>query len=298
MLRFSIALLLFAGDLAAQAQSDRAIYNDGMRAFARKDYSKSAELLSAYLGRKGAGPENQTEARRTLGFSYFFLSRYADAKPLLEQSSAASPQDVDLAYSLGIACLRVQDVAGARSAFARMAGIDAASAPSRILLAKIMMREQMEDQAAAELAEALKSNPNAPGLHFLLGEIAIYKGDPDRAIKELETEIKLNPAQDAAFYRLGDAYSRKRMLPEAARALKTAIWLNPDFSSPYILLGKIYEQQADMTSAEAMLRKALSMDAGNSATHYLLGTILRKTGRNQEADAEIEAYKRLNDKRR
>ena len=228
-----------------------------------------------------------------LGLSYYFEGQFSEAIPLLKQSSERSPSNAEFAYALGIACLRARDIESAREAFARMFQVAPGSADAGLVTAKMMMGEQMEELAQKELERAGEKNPRLPQLHFLLGELAIFRGDVDAGIAQLKSEISLNPGFAAAHYRLGDAFTRKQMWEDAVAPLQKAIWLNPEFSSPYILLGKVYDRLEQTEFAEGMLSKAISMDPNNLEAHYLLGTIYRKGGRLHKAQEQFEAYQKL-----
>src|SRR5207247_6399366 len=150
-------------------------------------------------------------ACRALLLRYYVDGQFMDAIPLLNKASERSPSNVEFAYALGIACLRSRDIESAREAFARMFQVAPGSAEAGLVTAKMMMGERMEELAQKELERAGEKNPRLPQLHFLLGELAIFRGDVDACIAQLKSEISLNPGFAAAHYRLGDAFTRKQM---------------------------------------------------------------------------------------
>ncbi len=113
------------------------------------------------------------------------------------------------------------------------------------------------------VSQAKVTGAEPPEMHYLLGEIAIYRGEYETGVSELRREVQINPTFSFAWYRLGDAYSRLLQWHEAAEALKKALWLNRDFSSPYVLLGKVYAELNQNELAAGVLGKALSMDPNN-----------------------------------
>jgi len=225
------------------------------------------------------------------GLRFFGSGRYREAAPLLAAASAAAPDRPELARALGLCYLRLQNADGSRAAFARLFGVPPESAKARLLNAKMMLGEQLEEMAEPELRAAVKLDPKLPELHFMLGELAIYRGDTETGIAELQEEIALNPAFSMAYYRLGDAYTRKDMWQQAVAPLEKAIWLNPDFSSPYILLGKAYYHTDKLEFAEGMLKKAVSMDPNSAGAHYLLANIYRDLGRPEDSRKELELWR-------
>jgi len=287
-----ISRLVAASYAQAPAQNDPS-FEKGMAAYKQKSYRAAIQELKPFTDRAGQTDPRRGEALTALGLSYYFEGQLSEAIPLLKQASERFPSNAEFAYALGIACLRARDIESAREAFARMFQVAPGSADAGLLTAKMMMGEQMEELAQKELERAGEKNPRLPQLHFLLGELAIFRGDVDAGIAQLKSEISLNPGFAAAHYRLGDAFTRKQMWGDAVAPLQKAIWLNPEFSSPYILLGKVYDRLEQTEFAEGMLSKAISMDPNNLEAHYLLGTIYRKGGRLHKAQEQFEAYQKL-----
>jgi len=232
----------------------------------------------------------------TEGLRLFAQGRYQEAAPLLAAASTASPDRPELARALGLCYLRLQKADGARAAFARSFAVPPGSAKARLLAAKMMMGEQLEEMAEPELRAAVQLEPKLPEAHFMLGELAIFHGDMDTGIAELREEISLNPAYSMAYYRLGDAFTRKELWEQAVAPLEKAIWLNPDFSSPYILLGKAYYHTDKLEFAEGMLKQALRMDPNNAGAHYLLANVYRDLGRQDDSRKELELWRNANKK--
>jgi len=239
-----------------------------------------------------AGQVQHKTGAEAEGLRLFAKGQYQEAASLLEASSAASPERPDLARASGLCCLRLHNAKGARLAFARLFSVPPDSAKARLMAAKMMMGEQLEDMAELELRVAVKLDPKLPEAHFVLGEIAIFRGDTDTGIAEMQEEIALNPAFAMTYYRLGDAFTRKDMWDQAVGSLQKAIWLNPDFSSPYILLGKAYYRMDRLEFAEGMLKQAVRMDPNNAGAHYLLGNVYRKMGRQEDSRKEFELWRR------
>ncbi|HVN04113.1 MAG TPA: tetratricopeptide repeat protein [Bryobacteraceae bacterium] len=253
-------------------------------------------VLSIWVIVHGAALAQAQPSAEAEGLQLFAKGRYQQAAPLLAAASAASPDRPELARALGLCYLRLQNTEGARAAFARLFGVPAESAAARLLNAKMMLGEQLEELAEPELHAAVRLNPKLPEAHFMLGELAIFRGNNDAGIAELREEIALNPAFGMAYYRLGDAYTRKNMWTEAVAPLEKAIWLNPDFSSPYILLGKAYYHTDRLEFAAGMLKQAVRMDPNNAGAHYLLASVYRGLGKHDDARKELDLWRSASQK--
>jgi tetratricopeptide (TPR) repeat protein len=268
-------------------------FNAGMAAYHARDYDRAVPELEAYL--KTAPPDQGTrkEAVAALGLTYHMLRNYAKAIPLLEEVSTGDQANTEFAWALGISHVRTRNPNGARIAFARLFHVPPESAAARVLNARFLMREQMENLAQAELEKARDLDSRTPQLHHLLGELALSRNEPQAAIGEFQLELAANPASWMTHYLLGQAYTRLENLRPAIGPLQKAIWLNPDFSSPYVLLGSVYLRTEDYPSAEGMLKRAISMDPNNANARFQLGTVYQKTGRSKEAAAQFELYRAL-----
>ncbi len=283
--------------LTAAAKSSpndvRVRYLLGTTYYRKADYRRAVQYLSAITAVAGADSPQHRQAVQMLAMSYYLLGQFRDAIPHLEQVAAATPQNAELSFALGVCYLRSQDRIRARATFARMYNVPLGSASAYLLNAQMMIRQGLEEQAEVELQRAAALDPKLPQVHFILGELAIYKARIDEGIEQLNQEIALNPAFGMAYYRLGEAYSRQLKWDAAIPPLQKSIWLNPYFSGPYIVLGKVYLKQNNFETAEAMLRRALQMDPNNQSAHHLLAQVLQQTNRADEARKEFEAAERL-----
>ncbi len=265
----------------------------GVAYFRANDYVKAIAALTPIYG---ALPKESAERRETiqsLGMAHYVLGHLAEAVPFLEQTLAWSPGSNELNYALGMASIQTRQEAKGRAAFANMFRVAPDSPAAHLFAAQMMIRVELNEQAEAELKQALTKNPKLPQANFLLGVIEIQKSRFDEAIVALEKEIELNPGNAMAFYRLGDAFTRQLKWDEAIPALQKSVWLNPFFSGPYILLGKSYLKKREMANAEGMLRRALQMDPNNKSAHYMLAQLLQQTGRAEDAKREFAIAEKL-----
>lgn len=234
------------------------------------------------------------ESTQLLGLVYSELGRASQAIPLLQKVQAALPHpDPTSFYALGVNYLAARRFNEARATFARMFSVAPDSAQAHLVLGQMMMHQNLEDQAAPELKQALATEPRLPMAHFLLGEVDLYRGRTEEALAEFKAELALNPISWVAYWRMGDAYSRLGRWDDAERALKQSLWLDQTFTGPYVLLGKVDLKKGDAGLAAEYLERALSMDPENFTAHYLLGTAYQQMGRAADAEREFETSRKL-----
>ena len=265
----------------------------GMAYYQKADYERAVEQLSRAM--KGS-PEDSRQYRQDvqmLGLSHYLLGHIKEAIPYLEQVRSWAPDNVEMAYTLGISYIQSHSPDKAREAFARMFSVPPGSASAYLINAQMMIRQQFEEFAEKELQKALELDPKLPQANYLLGEMAIYHANLDQGIEFLKKEISVNPGFAMAHYMLGEAYSRQLKWDAAIGPLQKSIWLNPFFSGPYIALGKVYSKKGELGNAEGMLRRALKMDPNNFSGHHLLAQVLQQANKPEEAKREFELANQL-----
>jgi tetratricopeptide (TPR) repeat protein len=258
--------------------------------YQKRDYERAAEYLSKAI----AEDPNDAELVQLLGLSDYLMGHIADAIPPLEKVQTSLPHpDPTGTYILGLCYLQLTDMDKARAALAKAFLVAPESAAAHLVLAKMMMRNDLAEWAVGELQKALQLDPRLPMAHFILGEFYLFKSNAQGSIEEFRKELALDPLAWYAYEGLGDAYIRIENWDEAEHTLKQAIWINPDFSGPYILLGKVELRKGMPDLAAGFLEKALKMDPNNYSAHYMLGTAYKQLGREADAKREIELSENL-----
>jgi tetratricopeptide (TPR) repeat protein len=262
----------------------------GTAYYKKGDYTNAIANLKKALAEK----PSDDEATQLLGLSYYLSGRPSEAIPLLEKVQAWYPQaNVDASYILGVSYIQTRDYPRARAAFARMFSVDGESAASYLFTARMLLRQEFDPVAEEYAQKAVSLDPKLPLVHFLLGELYLFKSRIPDAINEFQQELKLNPGYAPAYYKLADAYSRVQKFEEAERLLQQSIWLDATSTGPYILMGKVLQKKGENQLAVRALERAAAMDPNNSITHHLLGQAYRSLGRTADADRELKEAERL-----
>jgi tetratricopeptide (TPR) repeat protein len=294
--------LIDAGKAAAAIEKLRALGDQadprvaellGVAYYHAGDAAHAIETLQPVVTRLAEGSAERREAVQVLGLSHYLAGHIAESIPYLEEIRAAVPGDMKLAYALAMAYAQTRQADKARDSIARTFRLPSDSAAAYLLTGQMMNRLELEDLAEASLKQALAKDPKLPEVHYLLGQIAIFRSRLDEGLALMRDELALNPAHAMALYWIGDVYSRQAKWDQAIAALQQSIWINPYFSGPYILLGKAYAKTAQPATAEEMLRRAIQYDPNNKAAHYLLGQLLQQAGRTEEAQKEFAIAARL-----
>ena len=265
----------------------------GVAYYHANDPSRAIDQLMPILERLAPGSPERREAVQVLGLSHYLAGRLPESIPYLEEVRPLVPDDIKLAYVLGMAYAQTRQPDKARESFARTFHVPAGSAAAHLIAGQMMNRLELEDLAEAELKAALQKDPRLPEVHYLLGQIAIFRSRLDEGLALMREELAINPAHAMALYRIGDIYSRQLKWEAAIVALQQSLWINLYFSGPYILLGKAYTRTRQLEAAEDMLRRAIQYDPNNQSAHYLLAQLLQQTGRSEEAKREFAIAEKL-----
>ncbi len=288
------AIKLLTPLAAEKPEAPRVEATLGKAYYEKQQYEEAANHFELALKQN----PKDAESTQLLGISYDLLGHLQQAIPYLEKVQSWMPNpDPTGSYILGKAFLDTRQFDKARAAFARMFSVPPDSAAAHLFLAKMMMREQFEEQAVPELQKAIQLDPKLPMAHFILGEVYLFKSNIQGALDEFHKELALDPMSWLTYWRMGDAYSRLEKWDDAERALKQSIWLDQTFTGPYILLGKVEMKKGELRLAAGFLEHALSMDPNNYYAHYLLGTVFKQEGDMKEANIQFQLTQTLRQKK-
>jgi len=266
-----------------------------------KAYYQSSQFQPAVTHLKAAlqNDGSDAESMQLLALSYFVLSQYAEALPLLEKlGPRLSGSGPDGPYLLASCYVMTQRWENARTTYANLLSLAPDSAIAYLMFGKFLVRQRLENRAVPEIQAALDRDPRIAMAHFLLGEIELYKGDGQAAVEEFHKELAINPSVWLVYWRLGDAYVRLEKYNEAEKVLKQAVWLNETTSGPYILLGQVALKRDNPALAAVYLERAVRLDAQNDYVHYFLGKAYMGVGRTTEANQHFAIAKQLRNNRR
>jgi len=172
------------------------------------------------------------------------------------------------------------------------------SIPAHKLNAEALEMQGKWDPAQLEYEEILKQDPNAPGIHFLLGRSLLSRPDagPDTAQlakQEFEKEIAIDPKNAGAHYVLGELARREENWDEAIAHFSAAAKLDPTLAEAYFAWGFCLVTTKRYQEAVAPLRVAERLTPGNPEVHFNLATALSRTGQKEEAEKEFAIHRSL-----
>jgi len=151
------------------------------------------------------------------------------------------------------------------------------------------------DPAQLEYEAIIQKDPNARGIHFLLGRLLLSRPDAgpeaaDRARREFLKEIMIDPSNAGAHYILGELARRDEKCEEAIPQFSQAIKFNPNFAEAYLGEGLCLVSLKKYEEAVPPLRNAERLTPGNPEVHHTLATALQRSGHQEEAEKEFSIH--------
>jgi tetratricopeptide (TPR) repeat protein len=141
--------------------------------------------------------------------------------------------------------------------------------------------------------EALKRAPEAPGLHFNVGDVYYQLKKYPEARKELEKELAINPYHARANFEIGDIDIKQGRIEEGMPYLDRALKLDPGLAEAHrsrargLLVEKHYED------AVRELSWVAKVNPSDHTIHAMLASAYRQMGRLKEAQQEAEISAKL-----
>jgi len=149
--------------------------------------------------------------------------------------------------------------------------------------------------AITNYRDALKLDPQLPGIHFELAEMLSTLDTPEssrEAEQEYRAALVANPRDEQSECRLGDIAIRTNDLQGATQHYNRALQLRPNDPEANIGLAKVLMSRDQPQKAEPLLQRALRSDPTSAVAHYRLSAVYRQTGRVDDAKHEIEEYQK------
>ncbi len=109
------------------------------------------------------------------------------------------------------------------------------SAELQMIIGGELGRQGEHEKAVAKYREAIRLNPNLPGVHFELGEQMRSSPDPKlnaQAEAEYNAAVKANPYDEKSWCRLGESVASKGDFKAAQEDYRKALALQPKIPMP------------------------------------------------------------------
>lgn len=178
-------------------------------------------------------------------------------------------------------------------AFKRLAVLDPDSFMLDILRAEADSDDSRYESAVKRFKEALRKQPDFPGLHFSLGQVYFKMNQPAEAESELRLALKEDPSNPAGNYMLGQILLHKGRPEQALPFLQIAVNGDPESMQGHLELGKCYLQLYRLAEARETLRKAAEADPHSPEPHALLVQVYTRLKDEAKRQSELALLRKL-----
>jgi tetratricopeptide (TPR) repeat protein len=262
--------------------------------FNAEQFEKAVPPLAKALARdpKNAG------AHHMMGKTYFMLGELRKSVDELELALRITPNDYDASYTLGLAYLKQRQLAPAKRIYDQMITQLGDRPQLRVLFGRSYRETGFLAEAVGEFKRAVALDSHFPRVHYYLGLTSLLKDGPaalGAAAEEFRIELASHPEEFFANYYLGIIYVIERKWDVAITSLENAARIQANNPDPYFFLGEAYQAIGKHDQAIEVLRKSIanspSLDHNDyqvATAHYRLGQSLRKTGKTEEGEKELQ----------
>jgi Flp pilus assembly protein TadD len=256
---------------------------------------RTGQMESARTRLEGAFPAvDEPKLKVQIGMElleiYTVSQDLAKASSVVNAMRQADPTNPAVLY----ASYRVySDLAG--EAMLSLALVAPDSAQMHQVMAHEEARQGNNAGAKEQFEKALAADPKLPGIHFETAELLSLSEDPkvkDEAESEYKAALKENPQDAKADTRLGDIANRHGDPEQALRYYSSAVELEPGDAEANFGLAKALIAKNEQAKALPVLERAVQLEPTNAAAHFRLSTLYRELGRTEDAQREVEEYKR------
>ena len=262
--------------------------------FSARQYEKALVPAAKVLT---IAPEN-AGAHQMLGKTYFMLGDMGKSISELEIAAKLTPEDIDVAYTLGIAYLRNRQPDEAKQRYNALIRVLGEQPQLHVIIGRAYRQSGLLQDAAEEFRKAIALDPRFPRAHYYLGMTYLLDEDQKKlaeALAEFKIEVSANPDEFLGNYYLGVVYNFQRQWELALPVLQKASAIQPDNPDPYFQLGQTYQELNNHQLAIEVLKKAIALNpdlAHNkgqvTSAHHRLAQSLLRTGQTEAGNKELQ----------
>lgn len=299
----------------------------GLAAYGRSDYARA----SKHFEQAGELASDNPEAQQAVAESYLASGRAQEAGRILEKVIAAGNATAQDYRMLAEAYDRQKRPEEAYAAYRKAIEADTGD-ESLIALARFAVAHGNTTYAREVLSGGMERHPNSARLHFEAGTVwsldgnfgqaqaeyakaagldahwslpvlaqgvgQLQQGKNEQAAATFRRAIELAPGDYRGHYLLATAQERVGAREDAARrteliaTLRRAIQLNPDYARAHAALAEAYLSAGLQQAGGRELETASKLAPDDTNILYRFSAFLRQSGRTQEADRTLAAFRK------
>jgi tetratricopeptide (TPR) repeat protein len=203
-----------------------------------------------------------------------------DALSAAQEAASADPERADLQFELGARYVSLGRVNEAIETLGRATELAPEEAAYALAYGEVLYRAGRASEALPHLEKA----GSLPEALLLLASVHEKLGDPEKTIVELSRYVDARPDDRGARLLLGSKLEQAKRMDEALALYRTG----PDGESLARAAELLSRKPETYLEAESVARRALEADPSMLDARIVLARVLSRTGRDEEALAELE----------
>jgi tetratricopeptide (TPR) repeat protein len=208
-----------------------------------------------------------------------WIVRGDDARARAELDGLAAGQASAELFTLdGMLRLKQGDTSGARAAFTRALGVDAASLEALNTLVALDVRSRQFAAARRWADAALAARRDDPRLLLLSAKLALVSGDRRLAESQLRRAIEIDPLDITGFTLLARLYVVEKRVAEAVEEFDALARETPASLAPRLMSAVALHTFGDTLGAARRYREVLKMEPRSALAGRNLAAIYARRG--------------------
>lgn len=244
------------------------------------------------LAKIHAGDPTSKQATLLLADCYLRMGRNKDVIHLLQPVEHDRPDDMAIAYLLGTALIRNDEVPQGQVLVDRILR-NGESAEAHLMLGSAKMQVRDFAGAREEFAKAVNLNPKAPEVHVLYAQALQVTGDPDGAAKEFKAELAIDTYNFDSNLEMGVLLREDSKFPDALDYLHRALNVRPGDLAVRYQIATIYLAQGETDKAREELEAIVKEAPQFTEAHVSLATAYYRLKRPTDGNKERGIVQKL-----
>ncbi len=228
--------------------------------------------------------------------------RTDEAIEWLELATALDPDSAQAHYRLGNALRQQGDAAGAQAALERFQSLSSAAdeadwdgrkVGTELNDAQSLAADGKPQEALARLDAMLEQQPELAAALSLRAKILFALGQLDRALESIGQAVRSDPSRVESHYLQGAFLLNADRAAEAEQSLRRALALDDQIAETHQMLGLALAQQGRLEASLTHFQAVLVLGGDNPTLRQAWARALEALGREEEAEAQRQAYRAL-----
>jgi tetratricopeptide (TPR) repeat protein len=212
---------------------------------------------------------------------------------LLTPLAEKRPEDLGIAYALGTALVRDNQIARGQVVIDRILR-NGDSAEARLLLGTTKLSVRDYSGALVDLAKAAELNPKLPDVFSFYGQALLSTGDSKGAGAAFRKALAANPNDFLANLQLAVILRQDQELDEAVKYLNRALQVRPGDLGVRYQLASLDASRGKTNEARLQLESILKEAPHFTEAHVTLATVYYRLKRKTDGDNERAIVQKLN----